>query len=222
MTTYKIKLTFTEPTLGTCPADQQIYSNFITTKKYQNERELAKKLNDQPALDRIALEQAKLAVEETALVPEEPGKGITVFRRSEHGLLAMDFMIRGFLKEASKAVSGVWGADSKIDRWLFVKERTILFKRDGQPIMEADAVFERPLRAQTMQGPRVCLAASEVINPGATLEFHLMVLPLGEKDKKMPVTEELLRSWLDYGALLGLGQFRTGSYGRFTYTLEKV
>jgi len=36
------------------------------------------------------------------------------------------------------------------------------------------------------------------------------------------VSESLLREWLDYGALRGLGQWRNASYGRFTYTLKEI
>ena len=47
---------------------------------------------------------------------------------------------------------------------------------------------------------------------GSVLAFAVQVLG---KD----VTEETLCEWLDYGALRGMGQWRNGGYGRYTYTL---
>lgn len=37
-------------------------------------------------------------------------------------------------------------------------------------------VCTRPLRAETAQGPRVALAASETVPPGTTFQFHMVVL----------------------------------------------
>lgn len=72
----------------------------------------------------------------------------------------------------------------------------------------------------TMQGPRVTLAKSEVVEPGCTLTFHVVVLPKGTD--KMKMDGDLLKQWLEYGLWNGLGQWRTGSYGRFTAQVEKV
>ena len=157
----------------------------------------------------------------------------TIIRRDETGLLIPDYMVRGFLKEAATAVgnsdgSPIWAVKSKIDKWVFVNPRKIYLKRDGKIIKEAEETFERPLRAETMQGPRVTLAKSEQIPAGATVSFQILVLPLGEKGSKEGAAskwkfdEEALKSWLDYGALSGIGQFRTGSYGRFSYTIKKA
>jgi hypothetical protein len=64
------------------------------------------------------------------------------------------------------------------DKWLFVSPRLIPILRNGEPIKEADGVFQRPLRAETMRGPRVTLACSEKIEAGATASFLIHVLPL--------------------------------------------
>jgi len=174
---------------------------------------------DQIEIDRIKAENTALASEEAALLPEED-KGITVFRKKDNALILMDFMVRGFLKQAAEAVSGIWGIRSKIDKWVFVKERTIPIHRNGAPIAEADGKLERVLRAQTMQGPCTTLACSEKVEPGATAEFTIMVLPLGVTKAK--IDADTLKSWLAYGELSGLGQWRSGSYGRFTSTVEEL
>ena len=55
----------------------------------------------------------------------------------------------------------------------------------------------------------MALAKSEILPVGTTCEFTIKVLQ-----------DELLRrveNWLDYGQFNGLGQWRNGSYGRFTW-----
>ena len=78
-----------------------------------------------------------------------------------------------------------------------------------------DGVVERPLRAQTMQGPRVTLARSDYMNAGTKLTFEIKVV---ESAKEFTV--EVVKSLFEYGELQGLGQFRNGSYGRFTVEIE--
>jgi hypothetical protein len=215
MTLYRVTITTTEDMLGSAPADPEIYRSFIASKKLKEDKVKAapEKLAD------LNAEEKQLADEEVKLLPQDDN-GISVFRRNDEGIILMDFQIRGFLKEAAEAVSGIWGVRSKIDKWVFVRERIIPVMRNGAHVKQPDGVLERPLRAQTMQGPRTALAASEKLNPGVSMTFTLLVLPLGESKGRL--NEETLRSWLEYGELNGLGQWRTGSNGRFTFTMEKM
>lgn len=215
MTKYLVTITTTEDMLGSAPADPEIYRSFIATKKHKDDRAKATAAQ----LAEMDADEKKITEEELKLLPAED-KGITVFRRNAGGLILTDFMIRGFLKEAAEAVSGIWGVRSKIDKWLFVKERQIPVMRNGAQLKDSEGINERPLRAMTMQGPRVALAASEVVKAGATMTFTILVFPLGESKGKLD--EETISSWLEYGAYNGLGQWRTGSNGRFTYELKKV
>jgi hypothetical protein len=227
MKTYDVTLTFETEMLGTAPANPEVYSNHIAIKKNRDLMKAAVLKKDTDTIEKIKAEDIEIAAEEAELLPQED-KGITVIRRDEQGLLLMDFMIRGFLKESAEAVNGGWGIRSKIDKWMFVTPRKIYLQRDGEIIKDVDGTFERPLRAQTMQGPRVTLAKSEQVNPGCTVSFKIHVLPLGEKGSKESAATpwkfdlDTIKSWLDYGQLSGIGQFRTGSYGRFTYTIKEV
>jgi hypothetical protein len=221
LTTYEITLNFTTEQLGTAPSDPDIYKTFIATKKLKDAKKAATDKNQTEILAKLETDEKALSEEEVALLPNDD-KGITVFRRNDTGLILLDHMIRGFLKEAASAISGVWGATSKIDKWCFVKERIIPITRDGVQVKEQDGTLQRPLRAQTAMGPRVTLAASELVNAGAEVKFHLVVLPLGENDKKMPIDEKLVRSWFEYGQFQGISQWRNGSYGRFTADIRKV
>ena len=74
--------------------------------------------------------------------------------------------------------------------------------------------LERPLRAETAQGPRVALARSEMLPSGTKISCGITVL--GEV-----ISEKALREILDYGYWQGLGQWRNGGWGRFRYVLEK-
>jgi hypothetical protein len=68
---------------------------------------------------------------------------------------------------------------------------------------------QRPLRASGPQGERVALAHSETVPPGSSIDFEIELLD----ESKWPVVKE----WLDYGKLRGIGQWRNSGKGRFTY-----
>ena len=190
-TQYKVTVTFTEPVLGTAPMDKQIYSNYI--------------------LDSLEHE------DEVDSVRDE--KGRTGFHKAaDNTPILYDYMLKGFFKDACGMLARKEGSRSRkikaykkiIDGLLFVFPRRIPLRLAG-PI----SVLERPLRAQTAQGERVALASSEMAPEGSGIEFVIDVLD-GDV-----VTDELLREWLSYGRYRGLGQWRNGSYGRFTFEMEQ-
>lgn len=193
---YEIELTFTEDVLGGAPQDKELYTNYIADKR--------------------ADMNGDILAEELATLREDKGK--TGFHRLEDGTpIFYDYVVRGFFKDACGMLSRVQDSESKkvkaykkiIDGLVFVFPRKIPIQVVGEM-----GVLERPLRAQTAQGERVALAYSECIPAGSHMRFTLEVL-----DDKA-VSEELLREWFDYGRLRGLGQWRNGSYGRYSYTLK--
>ena len=68
---------------------------------------------------------------------------------------------------------------------------------------------QRPLRASTPQGERVALASSETVPAGTKLRFDIVMLD--------PKLEGLVREWLDYGELRGLGQWRNAGKGSYSW-----
>lgn len=191
--TFDLAITLTEPLLGTAPKDQEVYASYIATKA-------------PPGVD---------ASEEAATTEETEERGWTGFHADDHGLFLYDYQLKGFLKEAGNALKGALGKTalkSKLERSVFVFPRRLFLGKD-----KPDGVLERPLRAMTAQGPRVTLSRSDYVEAGTEFSAELVLLPLHPKD----VTEDVLRSILDYGQFIGLGQWRGGSYGRFTYTLEE-
>lgn len=191
---YQVTLKFTTDILGTVPMNKEIYVDYIASKD--------------GAPPSAAEEADTIALED---------KGKTGFHRGTDGIpFLYDYVIKGFLKDACGMLWRVEDSLSKkvkaykriIDGLIFVDERHIPFVMAGE-IGE----LQRPLRAQTAQGERIALAFSETIPCGSGITFGLDVLD----DKSVP--EELLREWFDYGRYRGLGQWRNGSYGRFTYEL---
>lgn len=205
--TYRIRLI--EPMLGTVPKDPAVYKAYIETKKKEH----------QAKYGNITAEA--LAEDEAANVMKTEEKGWTGFMKDDvGGLFIYDYTIRGFLKASADAlaemltaqrkIGGVVTVDrlkaakSKIDKFVFVVPRRIYLGK-----MEPDGVVERPLRAQTMQGPRVTVARSDFVKEGIELEFTIKLIP--NKD----ITWDMLDFLMEYGEFSGLGQFRNGSYGRF-------
>ena len=193
--TYKLKIHFVTPVLGS-QSTREITSEFIASK-------------------------AGLTVpeDEARNLPEELERGTTVFHKDAQGWpLLYDYHVRGFLKEAGRVLSGKDGLPknlrSKIAQLVFVSPRTIKLQNHGSDLREEMDYFERPLRAETAQGPRVALARSEMLPDTTWFECGLTVYP-GE------VSEHVLQELLDYGFDQGLMQFRGGGFGRFRYELVK-
>ena len=71
------------------------------------------------------------------------------------------------------------------------------------------SICERPLRAQTMQGERVALASSETAPAGSQITFDVICLSAEHA--------AVVREWLNYGVLRGLGQWRNSGRGKFVW-----
>jgi len=193
-----LRLTLTERMLGTASGNPEIHRDYIASKG--------------PAPE-----------EEVEAIPPELEKTMTVFPRTENGQpFVWDYQVKGFLKDAcsmlrrvpdsltakeSTKKGGLLKAYKKvIDGLIFVHPRKIVpVLPEGGKIEE----YERPLRGQTAQGERIALAHSETIPAGTTLDLAIEVLN--------PALEPVVREWLDYGALRGLGQWRNASWGRFDW-----
>lgn len=195
VTREKFKISFTEPLLGSSPADQEIFTRFVASKA--------------PA--------EWLTTEESDTLPERnDSTGVTVFHEDENGLFLYNYLVKGFLKESGNNLKdcgdiGVKNLRSKIDNYVFVQPRRIYLVRDGKRIIEPDRMLERPLRGMTPLGPRVSLVSSEAVDPPVEIEFTVELVENKE------VTFEIIHKLLDYGALKGMGQWRNGGWGTFTW-----
>ena len=202
---YRVKMEFIEEVLGSASPDPEIQRTYIASKAVD-----AAKIEDEVAA--IGVD----AVDETRT---------TVFPRTQEGWPAVwDYQIKGMFKDACKSCRQIKGSKSskitayktKIDGLLFIKERMIPFvDEEGAPVADI-GICQRPLRAETAQGPRVALASSETVPAGTLLEFTVVVM-----DNTIGLAEAIAE-WLDYGFLRGFGQWRNSGKGRFVYEIEEV
>ena len=182
--------------LGTIPKSEKVFSDYLKhrAKGKEGKDEFKSPLTGEEVDDREA-------------------RAWTGFMEEDDKTYVMDYMIKGFLKHAGNVLKkelGIKNLRSKIDDLVFVTPRKIFFdgKKGSDPI-------ERSIRVMTPQGPRVSLIRSDYMEIGAKLEFKITV-PIDCEIKK----KHVLRI-LEHGAFMGLGQFRNGGYGRFSYEIVK-
>ena len=175
----------------------------------------------------IASKAASLAKgeEETERLPEEnlDKKNLTVFLRDDGKLCLSDYVIKGFLKEALGALKsqiGIANCATKIDNYVLVEPAYLHIKKNGEALDNPDGVLERPLRAMTMQGPRVSVTASEKVDAGWELEFDLTLLENPATPKSRALTFDVIDAAMEYGSFKGLGQWRNAQNGRFTFEAD--
>jgi hypothetical protein len=205
MSKQKIRITLTEEMLGTKAANPAVFAEFIASKAPDDERR-AEEIDD--ATKRAeALEEAKKAEE----------AGTTVFARKDGVIGIYDYAVKGFFKDACgamnrfdaeyrKGLEKLSAYKSKIDGVIFVFPRFIPIQ---MPTGGVVGVCERPLRADTAQGPRVSLCRSETVPVGSTMDIELLIM-----SKEL---EPYVDMWLDYAVLKGFGQWRNSGKGRATW-----
>ncbi len=198
----KVELTFTEALLGSQPGDPDVAREFILSKA--------------PTEDLPADEVETLPDKEEML-----SKGSTVFAKVDGNPFLYDYVLKGYFKKCVQAVfqSGVvtqaelkalrltqYTYKSTIDLQVFVTPRRIML---DMPEGTQLGWLERPLRADTMRGPRIALARSESAPAGTKIRLEIVSLA--------PRLNELVPKWLDFGTLSGLGQWFNGGWGKFSW-----
>ena len=68
-----------------------------------------------------------------------------------------------------------------------------------------------------MQGERVALAKSELIELPWRVRIDIVLLDNAGTAKSKELTFDIIEEALNYGAYKGLGQWRNGGYGQFTW-----
>jgi len=191
----KVRIELLEELLGTKAANPDVFADFIASKAPDGDKR-------KEELDRAEHREEA---------------GTTVFHRENGQPGVYDYQVKGFFKDAISALNRMdkehrGGLEklpaykTKIDGCVFVGPRFIPITL---PAGGKVGVCERPLRADTAQGPRVSVCRSEAVPPGSTFECEITIM-----------SKELQR-WvqvaLDYGRLRGLGQWRNSGKGRFAW-----
>jgi len=191
----KIRLTLTEEMLGTKAANHDVFADFIASKAPDGDKRK----------------------EELDTAEHREEAGTTVFHRQDGKVGIWDYQIKGFFKDACGAMNRMdkdcrngleklAAYKTKIDGCIFVQPRFIpVTLPEGGEV----GICERPLRADTAQGPRVSVCRSETVPAGSTMEVTVTIL---SKD-----LQAYVEMWLGYGALRGLGQWRNSGKGRFSW-----
>lgn len=207
----KVRMTFTEESLGTKAADPELFAAYIASKHPKGT----------PQRDELdSAERSEIA-------------GTTGFHRDAAGNpVVMDYQMKGYFKESAKFMREVPGSCSgylvgfktKIDGLIFVNPRMIPLQL---PAGAKIGTCERSLRAETPQGPRVALARSETVPAGTIMEFtvrsYLEKFRVKAGAKKFTIgVEQFIEEWLTYGADHGFGQWRNSGKGTFTYQILEV
>lgn len=205
MKTINVKLTFIEEVLGTSSNNPEIHRDYIASKsedpdKIKEEVEAIENLSTKEKVELTMTVFPRMTTDQYDDVP-----------------FFWDYQIKGMLKNAGKALnfkgSGaqLTAFKTKLDNRVFISPRRIPMKHEDLSDICGEELTEcqRPLRAETPQGPRVALAHSEQAAEGTTLLFTIKILE--------DALEPYVRAFLDYGELNGLGQWHNSGKGRFVW-----
>jgi uncharacterized protein (UPF0248 family) len=220
-----VELTFTEKMLATSPADPATYEKYIIGKATEKGIEVDKK-DEIKTLKNKSEEEGE--VEEEAISEERT----MIFHREDDGKpFIYSYMIKGHHKTACEALRKVSGTESEkiksytkaIDLRIFVNSSNVspmpaphrsIFPMHIPLVLPKDGIMEflaRPMKGQTMRGPRITILKSETVPIGTKIGFVIKTID----DKLRDAIEE----WLEYGAEYGLGAWRNAGWGKFSYKI---
>ena len=200
-----VEITFEMPVLGSLPADESAFRDFIAVKA------------PEPALDDLEVEADALRL--STMAEDTEPRGLTIFPKLDNGRpFLYDYQIKGFFKAAAATLRRIpVGPDSGniatakiraykkiIDTLVFVYDREIPLEFDGEIALKS-----RSLRAMTMQGERISIATSEMVPAGTKCRFTVRCLDGSHMDA--------VKEWLDYGIYNGIGCWRNSGMGRFAW-----
>ena len=224
----RVTIRFINDILGSAPASKRLYEQHLLSKLNREidkiERKLERVKNEQGR--KILFEKKAYLEEQLAELPliEDGDEKLTVFYRAKYEDFDVPVIrahqVLGFFKEAAnnfKDVLGIKNARDKISKYVRVMPHNLfIYDTEIAPenlVDNVDGIEERPLKAMTMQGPRVSIAKSEVIrsNGDKLIQFEVWLY------KNKEITWEVLESLMEeYGRVNGISQWRnSGYYGAF-------
>lgn len=208
METRTYRLRGETPLLGSNPAADDLHSRFVAAKAATAKRRAA--------------EENMLPLPEEMPEDDFDSRGMTVFLRDNKGSLCLgNHAIKGFFKGALTTLKeqvGMAAVKTKVDKLLFIAPDFVpILDGHGEPQKEPDDHKERPLRAETAMGPRETIVSSEMVIPPWQVEFSVTVVENKGTRASRALDFEVVEAALEYGKLHGLGQWRNGGYGRFTW-----
>lgn len=144
-------------------------------------------------------------------------KDAAVFWGRRNNFLRKNGTVVSFDKKTDRPFGSIGHTQSVINQDVKCTSQFLTFDRDLERDAHNDSQFlQRPLRAQTAQGPRVTLVKSERIKAGAKLIFQLKVPAHSQ------CTEDTLHMLFEAGETVGFGQWRGAAHGTFEYEMKKA
>lgn len=225
----RVTIRFINDILGSAPANKQFYEKYLVSKLIKEIEKVEKKLDRvKDEREREILLEKKADLEsQLADLPdiEEAGdEKLTVFYRAKYEEFDVPVIrahqVLGFFKEAAnnfKDILKIKNARDKISKYVRVMPYNLyIYDTEISPenlVDDVDGIVERPLKAMTMQGPRVSIAKSEVIKSNGDKLIQLEVWLYKNKEISWEVLETLME---EYGRVNGISQWRnSGYYGAF-------
>jgi len=205
----KIRITFIEEMLATLPGNKEIARDFVAAKNPNgpavDEAEVIENMSD-------ILEKQTMYFARTVLAKKvESGRPFLY-----------DYQVKGFFKGACQAMIDSdtftkeelrkyrltrWSYKRTIESQIHVRPRKVFFELpDGTDPQEL-SFCERPLRGDTPKGERIALARSEAVPAGTSVVVTIAYLN--------PKLVGFIKTWLDFGQLIGIGGWRNSGKGRF-------
>lgn len=232
-----IRIAIITPIVGTTSDDRELQEKFIENQA----PEVAKELSDEVLKQLEKLPKDEQARGRTLFTKDAKGIYLRNYQLLGYLKAAGEFIRKSYEETAeesagkAKKLGKKWGSiRSKISQFVTIAPWKVYLKwNDGEVIQKPTGcvsdlwnhdwaigaeTLQRPLLGQTMQGPRVALANSEVIEPTEghypTLRFVIDIPDHG------PITKDMLVEMLDKGKLkCGLLQWRNAGYGRFDFEI---
>jgi len=228
MKNIKIRITLTEEALGMTPSNPEDYEKFLQLRKLK----LGKRAAELEGKFQAELEQMKLLIEKNKTESLESGTSV-FFRNADGDPVFRDFQIRGAFKDwmrglkdvlskedvakklAGKYITSVIGFKKLpapwVDRGVFVGPKDILIKLPEGGEM---SMCKRIIRKENQKAPGTFstnFKISESVPAGSQFSFNLGIL--NDAD------ENLCLACLHYGFVRGVGEWRNGAKGTFTFEL---
>lgn len=209
---YRLRLSFTGGVMGGIPKHPDIIQSWLEARAASGTA-LAKIENPTPLAD--LAEQVAAEVHAAAVQENKVWCG---FKSDDLGLYVDGFHLKSHLKDCAnimQASSGIRNLKAKLADRVYVVEPRLHFAINGHHVTEPDGYWEHPVHVMTMQGPRSALKRSDYVEK-SVITATLRVLGDGV------ISEELLRSVLEYGSIHGFGAERGLGNGRYEWKLEAL
>lgn len=165
-----------------------------------------------PELTDLVAEKVNPEGEEEA---KELQYGWATFCRNADGLYYEGRCVRGHLKDCANQVKDSITPEIKALKAKVANKVYVMTDIIPLGAKEPTGTEQRFIQVMTMQGPRSTIKFIDYLEK-PVLKFKLNVLDDGV------ITDEILNSIFEYGAVHGLGQERSQGWGRYEFSIKEI